>query len=209
MLYTLYDCLTLYYHVLSTAIWFVLVRHFPSHQKPFRHRHLQLKLLWSYSDFRGNYLFVDGSEILVRNHLLSMKPLKKGCEPWTVSHLPKKYHFCSRNVVESDDVKNSPPKWWEKWWLVCWKKKVEKKIHFQVWRNFHLFLQLPSLKLSARVFRPLKNRLWDKGSLTYSAKGPWNTCSNFTFPTNVIPKSLKVSHWLSKLILLPIFRGQW
>lgn len=25
-------------------------------------------------------------------------------------------------------------------------EKVEKKTHFQVWRNFHLFLQLPSLK---------------------------------------------------------------
>ena len=36
---------------------------------------------------------------------------------------------------------------------------------------------------------------------TYSAKGPWNKSSNFIFPTkSVIPKSLKVSHWLSKCI---------
>ena len=34
---------------------------------------------------------------------------------------------------------------------------------------------------------------------TYLAKGPWNKSLNFIFPTKyVVPKSLKVSHWLSK-----------
>ena len=40
---------------------------------------------------------------------------------------------------------------------------------------------------------------------TYSAKGPWDKSLNFIFPTkySVIPKSLKVSHWLSKQMKTP------
>ncbi len=38
-------------------------------------------------------------------------------------------------------------------------------------------------------------------SYTDSAKGSWNKSLNFIFPTKyVIPKSLKVSHWLSEYI---------
>ena len=37
-------------------------------------------------------------------------------------------------------------------------------------------------------------------TLTYSAKAPWNKSFNFIFPIKyVIPKSLKVGHWLSQL----------
>lgn len=33
--------------------------------------------------------------------------------------------------------------------------------------------------------------------ITYSDKGPWDKCINFAFPTTyVLPKSLKISHWL-------------
>ena len=43
---------------------------------------------------------------------------------------------------------------------------------------------------------------WKFGCLTQPKKGPWNKSLNFIFPTKyVIPKSLKVSHWLSKLLL--------
>ncbi len=46
------------------------------------------------------------------------------------------------------------------------------------------------------------NRLqWGVVSFPYSAKGPWNKSLNFIFPTKYgIPKSLKVSHWLSSPI---------
>ncbi len=41
-------------------------------------------------------------------------------------------------------------------------------------------------------------------SATYSAKAPWNKSLNFIFPIKyVIPKSLKVGHWLSQAILQP------
>ena len=43
-------------------------------------------------------------------------------------------------------------------------------------------------------------------SYTYSAKGSWNKSLNFIFPTKyVIPKSLKVSHWLSEYIHKQIY----
>ena len=39
------------------------------------------------------------------------------------------------------------------------------------------------------------------GFISYSAKGPWNKSLNFIFPIKyVIPKSLKVSHWLSQIL---------
>ncbi len=42
---------------------------------------------------------------------------------------------------------------------------------------------------------PVMGKEWG----TYSAKGSWNKSLNFIFPTKyVIPKSLKVSHWLSQ-----------
>ena len=41
-------------------------------------------------------------------------------------------------------------------------------------------------------------------SLPYSAKGPWNKNLNLIFPIEyVLPKSLKVGHWLSQLQLSP------
>ena len=47
-------------------------------------------------------------------------------------------------------------------------------------------------------------------SFPYSAKGPLNKNLNLIFPTKyVIPKSLKVSHWLSEFQLEPFFRVSW
>ncbi len=48
-------------------------------------------------------------------------------------------------------------------------------------------------------FQPIwKIRRKIENTIPYSAKGPWNKSLNFIFPTKyVIPKSLKVGHWLS------------
>ena len=48
---------------------------------------------------------------------------------------------------------------------------------------------------------PLCSLVQTRIFITHSAKGPWNQSLNSIFPTKyVIPKSLKVSHWLSKII---------
>lgn len=157
-------------------------------------------------------LLVDGSEILVGNHLLSMKPLKKGCDILHISTrrisepcLPS----CTILLATRCWVRwcqKLSAKWWEKWWFVCLKKYKRQSTSKFGEISISSFNDPPWNEASFSP--PLKNRLWDKGSLTYSAKGPWNESSNFIFPTNVIPKSFSVSHWLSKLILLPIFLGQ-
>ncbi len=44
--------------------------------------------------------------------------------------------------------------------------------------------------------------IYSKG-MTHSAKGPWNKSWNFIFPIKyVVPKSLKVGHWLSETMML-------
>ena len=63
---------------------------------------------------------------------------------------------------------------------------------FNKWDGWNLdstILQLQNVNHVVANFTPFP----------YSAKGPWNKSSNFIFPTKyVIPKNLKVSHWLSK-----------
>jgi len=76
------------------------------------------------------------------NEQKSPRKLKSNSDFWEAGTISQKSTIYVVHFVDSDDVKNGG----RHGDSVCW-KKVEKKIHFQVWRNFHLFLQLPSLKL--------------------------------------------------------------
>ena len=54
-----------------------------------------------------------------------------------------------------------------------------------------------------------RGRIKHKQTFPYSAKGPWNKSINIIFPTKyVIPKSLKVSHWLCEFQKQPIWNQE-
>ena len=58
----------------------------------------------------------------------------------------------------------------------------------------------------------LPNKRKTSSKSPYLANGPWNKSLNFIFPTKyVIPKSLKVSHWLSKSLKHhdPLWHQPW
>ena len=74
-------------------------------------------------------------------------------------------------------------------------------IHSKALSAVFLFVRIESsrylgLKL---LMMPVRVRHHQGQTWTYSAKGPWNKSLNFIFRTKYgIPKSLKVSHWLSQ-----------
>ncbi len=76
-----------------------------------------------------------------------------------------------------------------------------------------VFFYFSHVRFSRRMLVYIHNYIYiysfDNVSLfTYSAKGPWNKSLNSIFPTKYgIPKSLKVSHWLSEFILNQYFHS--